>query len=248
MAWRKHDTNEERRTRNEERLAMNLALIGYGRMGRAIEAIATERGHAVVARLGRDEVITRANLAGAEVVFEFTSPDVAADNLVALGKLGARVVTGTTGWLDRYEAVATVVREHGGALLFSPNFSPGVQLFLRTATELARRFRGQPGFEGFVTESHHRAKKDAPSGTAGALRRALQAGDPGRDFPVTSIRGGHDPGTHTVVFDSPFETVRLEHQARGRQVFAAGAVMAGEWLNGRTGVFTFDQMLFPEEP
>lgn len=224
---------------------MNLALIGYGRMGRAIEAIATERGHAVVARLGRDEVITRANLAGAEVVFEFTSPDVAADNLVALGKLGARVVTGTTGWLDRYAEVAGVVREHGGALLASPNFSPGVQLFLRTASELARRFRGQPGFEGFVTESHHGAKKDAPSGTAGALRRALQAGDPGREFPITSIRGGFDPGTHTAVFDSPFETVRLEHQARSRLVFAAGAVMAGEWLNGRTGVFTFDQMLFP---
>ncbi len=227
---------------------MNVALVGYGKMGRAIESLATQRGHAVVARLDQGDAITAATLAGAEVVFEFTTPDAAVVNLFALAQLGARVVTGTTGWLARYDEVAGVVREHGGALLFSPNFSPGVQLFLRTATELARRFRGQPGFEGFVTESHHSAKKDAPSGTAGALRRALQAGDERREFPITSIRGGYDPGTHTVVFDSPFETVRLEHQARSRQVFAAGAVMAGEWLNGRTGVFTFDQMLFPEEP
>ncbi len=247
MGWTERATNGERGTRNEERL-LNIALVGYGRMGHAIESLATERGHTVVARLDRGDPLTRGTLAGAEVVFEFTTPDAAAGNLLALANLGARVVTGTTGWLDRYDEVATVVREHGGALLFSPNFSPGVQLFLRTATELARRFRGQPGFEGFVTESHHSAKKDAPSGTAGALRRALQAGDPARDFPITSIRGGFDPGTHTVVFDSAFETVQLEHRARSRQVFAAGAVLAGEWLNGRTGVFTFDQMLFPEEP
>lgn len=225
---------------------MNIALVGYGKMGRAIEAIATERGHSVVARLDQGDPISRASLAGAEVVFEFTTPEAAPGNLLQLAALAARVVTGTTGWLARYDQVAAVVREHGGALLHSPNFSPGVQLFLRTATELARRFHGQPGFEGFVTESHHSAKKDAPSGTAAALRRALQAGDAGREFPITSIRGGFDPGTHVAVFDSPYETVRLEHRARSRQAFAAGAVMAGEWLRGRTGVFTFDHMLFPE--
>jgi 4-hydroxy-tetrahydrodipicolinate reductase len=141
-----------------------------------------------------------------------------------------------------------MVREHGGALLFSPNFSPGVHLFLRAARDLARWFEGRSGYDGFVLESHHAAKRDAPSGTAVALRSALRRGDPGREFPVTSVRGGHVPGTHTVVYDAPFETIRLEHETRSRQVFAAGALQAGEWLQGRTGVYTFEQMLFGEEP
>lgn len=232
---------------------MNIALIGYGKMGRAIAQLAGERGHTVVAVVdgpaNRDGAgLTGEGLAQADVVFEFTAPDAALPNLLGLARLGKRVVTGTTGWLGRLPEVSAMVKAHGGALLHSPNFSPGVQLFLRAAADLARRFAGRPGFEGFVLESHHGAKRDAPSGTAVALQRALQAGDPGRDFPVTSIRGGFDPGTHVAVFDAPFETIRLEHQARSRQVFAAGAVMAGEWLAGRTGVFTFDQMLFPEEP
>jgi 4-hydroxy-tetrahydrodipicolinate reductase len=232
---------------------MNIALVGYGKMGRAIAQLAGERGHVVVAVVDAAENqngagLTAEGMSAADVVFEFTAPDVAVTNLVGLARLGKRVVTGTTGWLNRLPEVTGMVKAHGGALLHSPNFSPGVQLFLRAANDLARRFGGQPGFDAFVVESHHGAKKDAPSGTAAALRRALQAGDPARDFPVTSIRGGFDPGTHVAVFDAPFESIRLEHQARSRQVFAAGAVMAGEWLNGRTGVFTFDQMLFPEEP
>jgi 4-hydroxy-tetrahydrodipicolinate reductase len=232
---------------------MNVALVGYGKMGRAIASLAVERGHAVVATVDaesneRGRGLTVERLGRADVVFEFTAPDVAVSNLLALARLGQRVVSGTTGWLDRLPEVGEMVRAHGGALLYSPNFSPGVQLFLRAATDLARRFAGQQGFEGFVVESHHGAKRDAPSGTGVALRRALQAGDPARDFPVSSVRGGFDPGTHVALFDAPFETVRLEHQARGRQVFAAGAMMAGEWLQGRTGIFTFDQMLFPEGP
>lgn len=232
---------------------MNIALVGYGKMGRAIAQLAGERGHAVVAVVeaaeNRDGAgLNAAGVTQADVVFEFTGPEAAVANLLGLARLGKRVVTGTTGWLARLPEVSAMVKGHGGALLHSPNFSPGVQLFLRAAADLARRFAGRPGFEGFVLESHHGAKRDAPSGTAIALRRALQAGDPSREFPVTSIRGGFDPGTHVAAFDAPFETIRLEHQARSRQVFAAGAVMAGEWLAGRTGVFTFDQMLFPEEP
>lgn len=232
---------------------MNIALVGYGKMGRAIAALAGERGHSVVAVVdaaGNEHGagLTADRLGTADVVFEFTTPDVAVANLLGLARLGKRVVTGTTGWLTRLPEVSEMVRAHGGALLHSPNFSPGVRLFLRAAADVARRFAGQPGFEAFVVESHHGAKRDAPSGTGIALRGALQSGDPSRDFPVTSIRGGFDPGTHTALFDAPFETIRLEHQARSRQVFAAGAMMAGEWLNGRTGIFTFDQMLFPEEP
>jgi 4-hydroxy-tetrahydrodipicolinate reductase len=232
---------------------MRVALVGLGKMNRILAQLAVERGHAVATVIEaeenrRGEALTPERLSGVDLVFEFTRPDAAAGNLLRLARLGQRVVTGTTGWLDRLPEVRGMVMEHGGALLFSPNFSPGVQLFLRAARDLAGRFEGRAGFDGFVVESHHAAKRDAPSGTAVSLRAALRSGDPGREFPVTSIRGGHIPGTHTVVYDAPFETIRLEHEARSRQVFAAGALLAGEWLQGRTGVFTFEQMLFGEEP
>jgi 4-hydroxy-tetrahydrodipicolinate reductase len=221
-------------------------------MGRAIAQLALERGHTVTTVIGSQEnhkasAITSERLAGAEVIFEFTRPESAPDHLLGLARLGARVVSGTTGWTVRLEEVGRAVREHGGALIYSPNFSPGVQLFLRTAREMARHFERRTGFEGFVVETHHAAKVDAPSGTAIALRAALRQGDEGREFPVSSIRGGFEPGTHTVVYDAPFETIRLEHLARSRQVFAAGALMAGEWLQGRSGVHTFEQMLFEED-
>lgn len=221
-------------------------------MSRAIAQLALERGHIVTTVIGSQEnlqagAITSDRLAGAEVVFEFTRPESAPGNLLQLARLGARVVSGTTGWTARIGEVGQVVREHGGALLHSPNFSPGVQLFLRTAKDMARHFERRTGFEAFVVETHHAAKLDAPSGTALALRAALRKGDGGREFPVTSIRGGFEPGMHTVVYDAPFESIRLEHTARSRQVFAAGALMAGEWLQGRSGVFTFEQMLFEED-
>jgi len=232
---------------------MRLAFVGNGKMSRAIAQLAVERGHTAAtvieaAENRRGEALTAERLRGVDLVFEFTRPDAAAENLLRLARLGQRVVSGTTGWLDRLPEVSRMVMEHGGALLFSPNFSPGVHLFLRAARDLARRFEGRSDFDGFVVESHHAAKRDAPSGTAVALQRELRRGAPSREFPVTSIRGGYPPGTHTVVFDAPFETIRLEHEARSRQVFAAGALQAGEWLQGRTGVFTFEQMLFGEEP
>jgi 4-hydroxy-tetrahydrodipicolinate reductase len=221
-------------------------------MNRAIAELAASRGHAVQVVLTGAEnrgarAITSDRLAGADVAIEFTRPDEAAGNLLALAALGMPTITGTTGWLDRLPEVTRAVRTHRTALLHSPNFSIGVQLFLRGARQLARILAGQSGFEGFITETHHAAKLDAPSGTAVQLRVALREGDGGREFPITSVRGGHAPGTHEVVYDAPFETIRLEHVARGRQVFALGALAAAEWLKGREGVFTFDQMLFGEE-
>jgi 4-hydroxy-tetrahydrodipicolinate reductase len=232
---------------------MRLALVGHGKMSRAIAQLAAERGHVVATVIEAKEnqggeALTAERLRGVDLAFEFTRPDAAAENLLRLARLGQRVVTGTTGWLDRLPEVSRMVKEHGGALLFSPNFSAGVQLFLRAARDLARWFEGRAGYDGFLLESHHAAKRDAPSGTAVALRSALRRGDPGREYPVTSVRAGHIPGTHTVVYDAPFETIRLEHETRSRQVFAAGALQAGEWLQGRTGVYTFEQMLFGEEP
>jgi 4-hydroxy-tetrahydrodipicolinate reductase len=232
---------------------MRIALIGGGRMNRAIAEIAIARGHTVATTIGGAEnqggaAISRARLTGAEVAIEFTRPDQAPANLLALAALRMPTITGTTGWLARLPEISRAVASHHTALLHSPNFSIGVQLFLRSASDLARRFAGQPEFAAFVVETHHAAKLDAPSGTAARLQAALRDGDPGRDFPVTSIRGGHIPGTHEVVYDAPFETIRFEHSARGRQAFAVGALAAAEWIRGREGVFTFEQMLFGEAP
>lgn len=228
---------------------MRLALIGHGRMNQAVGRRAVERGHDITAIItgaenGGAAALTAERLAGVEVAIESTGAVAAPENLIALARLRIPTVCATTGWFESLPDVEAVVKQHGGALLYSANFSVGVQVFLRAAEALARRFSQHAEFDGYVTETHHSAKRDAPSGTARQLAGALARGDATRTWPITSIRGGHDPGTHEVVLDAPFETIRLQHAARSREVFAAGAVAAAEWLTGRTGVFTFDQMLF----
>jgi 4-hydroxy-tetrahydrodipicolinate reductase len=231
---------------------MKLALVGYGRMGQAIARLAAERGHIVVATVNGENqrdggTLTMDRLAGADVVLEFTRPEAAVGNLLALARLGARVVTGTTGWSDALPAVCHAFEASDGALLHSANFSPGVQLFLRVAEDLARRFAGRPEFAAYVTDFHHAAKRDAPSGTALLLRERLRQGDAAREFPISSTRAGFAAGTHEVVYDTAFETIRLTHDVRSRDVFAAGALDGAAWLQGRTGVFTLDQPLFGED-
>jgi 4-hydroxy-tetrahydrodipicolinate reductase len=228
---------------------MRLAIVGNGRMGRAVAAVAAERGHIVHALIGRKEnaagaALSPARLEGVDAAIEFTGPDAAARNLERLIEAGIPTVTGTTGWLDDLPRIARLVEARGGALLHSANFSVGVHLFLRAARDLAERFAGRPGFDAFVLEAHHAAKVDAPSGTATALRSRLREGDAAREFPITSIRAGSIPGTHVVTYDGPYETVTLSHVARSRRGFAAGAVAAAEWLPGRAGVHDFEEMLF----
>lgn len=231
---------------------MRIAIVGSGRMGRAVADVARERGHDIVTTLGGADnhggaAITADRLSGAEVVIEFTTPDAVVGNLERLIDLGVPTVTGTTGWADQLSAVAARVESRGGSLLHAPNFSTGVALLLRAARLVAAEFSGREEFGAFVVDEHHAAKRDAPSGTALALQRALRVGDGDREFPVTSIRGGHHPGRHRVTWDSRFETVHLEHAARDRRVFAEGAVRAAEWLPGRQGVFSYDDVLFGRE-
>jgi 4-hydroxy-tetrahydrodipicolinate reductase len=228
---------------------MRIAIVGGGRMGRAIQTLAGERGHTIHTVVGSCEnaggrALTRERLAGADVALEFTEPSAAPGNIAALLDAGIPVVTGTTGWDSELPRLAALARERGGALLHAANFSVGVQLFLHGARELARRFASQTDFDAFILDQHHAAKQDAPSGTGLALQRAMRAEDSGRDYPITSVRAGSIPGTHSVTFDGPFESVSLTHTARDRRVFAAGALAAAEWLPGRRGVFTFDEMLF----
>jgi len=216
-------------------------------MGRALASLAPEHGFDVVALLGEPQVlpggITKALLNGADVAIEFTVPGAAAANV--RGCLAARcpVVSGTTGWDADRASVEAEVRAHGGAFLWAPNFSIGVALFARIVEEAARLVaRTGAAFDAHIVETHHKAKLDAPSGTARMLA-ARAATTMGRDIGVTSVRTGSVPGEHEIIFDAPFEQIRLTHVARDRRVFAAGALVAARWLKGRKGVFTLDHVL-----
>jgi 4-hydroxy-tetrahydrodipicolinate reductase len=228
---------------------MHLAIVGNGKMGRAVAELAEERGHVVHAMIGREEnaggaALTRERLAGIDVAIEFTRPDAVVTNLERLIEAGIPTVTGTTGWGVELPRIAQLVETRHGALLYGANFSAGVHLFLRAARDLAARFAGRPEFDSYILEEHHATKVDAPSGTAATLRGRLRDADPAREFPITSVRAGSIPGTHVVTYDGPHDTVALSHVARSRRGFAAGAVTAAEWLPGRSGVHTFEKMLF----
>ncbi|UCC84622.1 MAG: 4-hydroxy-tetrahydrodipicolinate reductase [Gemmatimonadota bacterium] len=242
---------------------MKIALIGYGRMGRAVEQAAASRGHEVVARIDVDgnpegRGITAESLNGAEVAVEFTVPEAAPANIAALAAFGADTVSGTTGWYDRLEQVRAAVEGAGSGLIYAPNFSLGMQLFFRLARLAGRLSEGLDGYDAYVLEAHHRHKKDHPSGTARRLAEILLAELSGKErwelgppdgpidpavLQVTAVRAGEIPGTHTVGLDGPDDRIELCHEARGRAGFARGALAAAEWIRGRSGIFTLDNML-----
>ncbi len=222
-----------------------LAIIGAGRMGTTIAQLATERGWTVAAMLDVAENaggagITRDAIRDAEVAIEFTEPSAARANVLACARAGVPVVSGTTGWAIDDEVRAAITS--GGALLHAANFSLGVQLFTRLAEVAGRLMAAAPGFDVHMIETHHTAKKDAPSGTAVMLARALAPGV-AREVPITSVRTGSVPGTHEIVFDGPFEHIHLTHVARDRRVFADGALAAAAWLRGKRGMFTLADVL-----
>jgi len=223
-----------------------LAIIGYGKMGHAIEQLAPERGFEIVARIdphgGDAPSVSSQALRGAEVAVEFTTPTSAPKNIRAALDAGCAVVVGTTGWYDARPELEQVVRDRNGALLVAPNFSVGVAAFSEIVRAAGRVFKSTPGFDVHMVETHHSAKKDAPSGTAANLAK-LGSSELGREIPITSIRTGSVPGTHELIFDGPFETIHLEHVARDRRVFADGALLAAKWLIGKHGVFTMSDVL-----
>ena len=224
-----------------------IALIGTGRMGTALRAVAAEHGAEVVAELGREEMgrgqaaLARA-LEGVDVALEFTRPAAALDNIRACVAAGCPVVVGTTGWYERLDEVEGIVRDGDGSLLWAANFSVGYSLLRAAAGAVARLGTGVADYDVHIVETHHAAKLDAPSGTAVSLRAAL-VDDLGRPVEVTSVRVGRVPGTHEVVVDGPFEQIVLRHEVRERRVFADGAIRAARWLQGRRGFFTFEDVL-----
>lgn len=217
----------------DARASVRIALLGMGRMGQALDALAPAHACEVVARLDATDVardgLTVGALAGADVAIDFTVPDAAVPNAIACLEAGVPVVIGTTGWLDALPALEAAVARTAGRALWAPNFSLGVQLTLALFETAGRLFRHAPGFDAHLVETHHVAKRDAPSGTAIALRERVEAGL-GRSVPVSSVRVGAVPGTHELILDAPFETVTVRHAARDRRVFADGALVAARWL------------------
>lgn len=223
-----------------------IAVIGDGKMGRTIAQMVQERGWHLTAMLDQEHNqdgvgITRRALGDPDVAIEFTEPSSAVPNIMACIHEGVPVVVGTTGWYDSLAVITEAVNEEGGSLLWAPNFSVGVTLFVELAREAAR-IMGKSDFSAAMVETHHSAKKDAPSGTAMAIVKAME-GELGKPLPVNSIRTGSVPGTHELIFDAPFEQISLRHEARDRRVFADGALKAADWLRGKKGVFTMRDVL-----
>jgi 4-hydroxy-tetrahydrodipicolinate reductase len=221
---------------------MKLAIAGYGKMGRLIGQLAPEYGFTVHAALDLNDSLSQAK--GADVAIEFSVPSAVVGNVAQLASLGIPIVVGTTGWLDHLEEVAEVIRKHDTALVWSPNFSVGVNVFFRMVQEAARLLASENEYGAWAWEIHHDSKKDAPSGTMLKLVEEMKKAGYSRAIDVSSNRAGKHPGTHEIGFDSPADTITLRHAARSREGFARGALKAAQWIPGKKGIFRFEEVLF----
>jgi 4-hydroxy-tetrahydrodipicolinate reductase len=244
---------------------VKYALVGYGKMGRAVEAAAAARGHVlavVVDRTARGKGVSRtigdASWRGVKTAFEFTEPSAAREHVVDLLLRGISVVCGTTGWDASDKQVRNSARVSSGGAVIAANFSVGMNLFYQVVADAARRYLTVGDYDPWIVEWHHRGKADAPSGTARRLAAMVAAAGPSPsavceglpagmiprgDIHVASLRAGHEPGRHRVGFDGKNDAITLEHAARGRAGFAEGAVLAAEWLRGRQGLHGFDEVV-----
>ncbi len=226
---------------------MKLALLGYGKMGKLVETIALRQGWEVGPKLDIAENpggrgITAESMAGVDVIVEFSQPESVLQNVEAAAGLGINMVVGATGWSDHKSRVEQIVRDSGIGLICGANFSLGMNLFFEIMNHAARIMGMVPQYDAYISEEHHKAKKDAPSGTALNLLDLMRPhlGDP--NLSIASIRAGWIPGTHTVGFDSEADAITLEHRARSRQGFAEGAVLAARWIAGKKGFYDFRQV------
>ncbi|MCO5241997.1 MAG: 4-hydroxy-tetrahydrodipicolinate reductase [Chitinophagaceae bacterium] len=236
---------------------MKIALIGYGKMGHAIEEIALRRRHSVVLKVSIDntEDNTLENLRNADVAIEFTGPESAYDNINKCFEAGIPVVSGSTGWLNRYEEAVWNCKAQNGAFLYASNFSIGVNIFFEVNKRLAQLMASQKEYEVSIEETHHTQKIDAPSGTAITLAEQILQVNPFKkqwvnkestnpsDLLITSKRIDPAPGTHRILYHSDTDDVEIIHTAHNRSGFALGAVLAAEFVYGRRGVFTMTDVL-----
>jgi 4-hydroxy-tetrahydrodipicolinate reductase len=223
---------------------MNLAIIGYGKMGRIIERLAPEYGFEVKLRLDIDnnanfEGLTESNFRDIDAAVEFSTPATAPENISRLAQLGTNVVVGTTGWFHQIDRAKFAVEKAGTGLVWSPNFSVGVCIFTQLVSEAAQLIARQPEYGAWGWEIHHSTKKDAPSGTMLALVEAMKASGYERPIDVSASRAGAHFGTHEIGFDSAADTITIRHAARSRDGFARGALRAARWLGGKKGFYDF---------
>jgi 4-hydroxy-tetrahydrodipicolinate reductase len=226
-----------------------LAIVGYGKMGRLVEQLAAEYGFTVALRLdefnnSNFEGLTAENFRDIAVAIDFSIPSAVRRNVEGIAALGVNLVVGTTGWLDELDAVMRAVAEHGTALVWSPNYSIGVNVFFRLAAEGARLLGAQAQYGAWAWEIHHSAKKDAPSGTLLKLVEEMKRAGYTRRIDTGSNRAGAHPGTHEIGFDSAADTITLRHTARSREGFARGALEASRWVAGKKGFDEFAEVLF----
>jgi 4-hydroxy-tetrahydrodipicolinate reductase len=227
---------------------MRILLVGHGRMGRMVESLAPEYGCEVVGVVDPQSPAHNGEIGDdrwgtADVAVDFTSPDAVMTNVTALAQRGINVVLGTTGWQHQEAALRKAVADAGSGLVAAPNFSAGVVLFEAIVAEAAKLIADHQEFGAWLHEEHHAMKRDAPSGTALLLKRAMQGAGYARPIDVSSTRAGHIPGVHTVGFDGPAESITLSHTARDRTAFARGALLAARWIKGKTGWFTMHDVL-----
>ncbi len=225
-------------------MSLAVAIVGYGRMGRLIEKLAPEFGCEVRARFDSGNIATLSaeTLRGARVAFEFTTPSAAVQNIMRLASLGVNAVCGTTGWEGKLDSVRGAVTAAGTALVWSANYSIGVNVFLQSVARAAALLAKYPEYEAWGWEIHHAAKKDAPSGTLKRLTEEMRANGYTREVSLAANRAGAHPGTHEIGFDSAADTITLRHTARSREGFARRAVRAARWIDGKRGVFEFREI------
>jgi len=226
-----------------------LALIGYGKMGKLIEQLAPEYGFTVALKLdefnnANFEGVTAANFHGIDVAVDFSIPAAVVENVERISALGVNMVLGTTGWLEHADRVKSAVEKNRIGLVWSPNYSIGVNVFARLVAEAARLFAVEPEYGAWAWEIHHSTKKDAPSGTLLKLVDEMKAAGFPRAIDVSSSRAGAHPGAHEIGFDSAADTITLRHVARSREGLARGAMKAAQWVVGKKGFHEFREILF----
>lgn len=231
---------------------MKIALLGYGKMGKTIERLALERGHEIIFRITED--IDNYDLQQADVAIDFSVPDAAFKNITSCFKKQVPVVSGTTGWLHKYEEAVTMCKENNAAFIYASNFSLGVNLFFELNKKLSQMMTNFPEYKVGIEEIHHTQKLDAPSGTAITLAEQIMATsgkkgwkleNAGEDeIPIQAKRIENVPGTHIISYDSPVDTIKIEHIAHSRDGFALGAIIAAEWLQHKKGNYSMKDVLF----
>ena len=236
---------------------MKIALIGYGKMGKAIEEVALDKGHEIVLKIDvqNNEDFSKENLQKADVAIEFTGPHSAYENVKKCIQSGVPVVSGSTGWLEKWNEISALCDTNNGSLVYSSNYSIGVNLFFELNKQLAKLMEPYDSYDVNMKEIHHTEKKDAPSGTAITLAEQILA-NLGRknqwvnspsstpsDLLITSERIDPAPGTHTVTYQSPIDTIEITHTAHNRKGFATGAVLAAEFAKNKSGIFTMKEVL-----